>query len=613
MPLAQSGAASPTFLGIECGGTHTVALAVTAGDSPPTRVEAGPCNLRLVSDEVLHSHFAGIAALVPSPAAVGVGMAGVRDRADCRRVEAVLGRIWPGVPSSVDHDLESALAAAESTNDDASVRVIILSGTGSCCYGTTGDGKTAKVGGWGHQLGDRGSGYDIAHRALRAAAHHFDHTGRWPHYGSLVLQRLLLNEPNDLIAWLQQAGKADVAALAPLVFSAASSDPVARRVVGESADLLADDAAACARRLGSRGPGLSFVLAGSVLLKQPGFANAIARRLKESLPGSRVEPLRRESAWGAVVMARRAFSLGTRRPEPSDKSPAPAVARDTPAAAIPVATGISPTEQRHPGSSHLDRLSLSAAVELMLSEDARIPPILRAHSGKIAGLVRAVATRLGSGGRLFYVGAGTSGRLGVLDASECPPTFRTSPELVQGIIAGGAVALHAAVEGAEDDSGAGARAIDGRGVGRKDIVVGIAASGRTPFVWGALDAARKRGARTALLAFNPHLRFQRGTRPDHVLAMDLGPEILTGSTRLKAGTATKLVLNIVTTLAMVRLGKVVGNLMVDLNPSNAKLRDRAARIVMELTGRSRPEADAALAEHRWIVADAIRALGRLET
>ena len=216
----------------------------------------------------------------------------------------------------------------------------------------------------------------------------------------------------------------------------------------------------------------------------------------------------------------------------------------------------------------------------MLSEESTLPAVIRAHSRQIARLVRLVTSQLKRGGRLFYVGAGTSGRLGVLDASECPPTFRTSPALVQGIIAGGATALHAAVEGAEDDFEAGGRALEARAVGPIDVVLGIAASGRTPFVWGALQAARAHGTPTALLCFN------------------------------KCGTATKMVLNLLSTLTMVRLGKVVGNLMIDLNPSNVKLRDRACRIVMDLTHRPRPEAEEALVRSGWVVAAAVRSLGR---
>jgi len=165
-----------------------------------------------------------------------------------------------------------------------------------------------------------------------------------------------------------------------------------------------------------------------------------------------------------------------------------------------------------------------------------------------------------------------------------------------------------AFEGAEDDAPAGAQAITARGVGSSDVVVGIAASGRTPFVWGALAEARRRRARTVLVCFNPHLRFQRGTRPDVVIAADLGPEVLTGSTRLKSGTATKLVLNAFSTLAMVRLGKVVGNLMVDLNPSNRKLRGRAVSIVRDLTGAGEQAAHDALERVGWVVKDALRRL-----
>ena len=236
---------------------------------------------------------------------------------------------------------------------------------------------------------------------------------------------------------------------------------------------------------------------------------------------------------------------------------------------------------------HLDRLSIQDAVDLMLNEDRRIPDALAAARVSIARAVALVTRAFTRGGRLFYVGAGTSGRLGVLDASECPPTFRTPPDQVQGIIAGGQRALWSAVEGAEDDAPAGGRAVASRGVGANDVVVGIAASGRTPFVWGALHEAKRRGASTILLCFNPALAVPRRNRPTLVIAPDVGPEILTGSTRLKAGTATKIVLNVLTTLAMVRIGKVRSNLMIDVNASNAKLRDRAVRILRELTGADR--------------------------
>ena len=242
----------------------------------------------------------------------------------------------------------------------------------------------------------------------------------------------------------------------------------------------------------------------------------------------------------------------------------------------------------------------------MLSEDEKIPAALRAERKQIERAVELIVRAFKRGGKLFYVGAGTSGRLGILDASECPPTFRTPPELVQGIIAGGQRAIWSAVEGVEDDAAAGAHAMEFRGVGKRDVVVGIAASGRTPFVLGALAEAKRRGAKTLLLCFNPHVRAEKISRGHHVIAPDIGAEILTGSTRLKAGTATKLVLNMFTTLAMVRCGKVVSNLMVDVNPSNVKLRARAIRIVRELTGADEVAATLALETAGWVVKTALK-------
>ena len=250
---------------------------------------------------------------------------------------------------------------------------------------------------------------------------------------------------------------------------------------------------------------------------------------------------------------------------------------------------------------HLDSLPIAAAVQLMLSEEAKVPRILMQWQAEIASAIKLVAQAFRKGGRLFYVGAGTSGRLGVLDASECPPTFRVTPRLVQGIIAGGETALRSSVEGAEDNAIAGARAVQVRKIASHDVVVGIAASGTTPFVWGALTEAKSRRAKTILLCFNPHLKIPRRRRPQLVIAPDLGPEVLTGSTRLKAGTATKLVLNTLTTLAMVQIGKVAGNLMVDVVPGNTKLRERAVRIVQELTGGDYHTAHAALQSSGWVV------------
>jgi N-acetylmuramic acid 6-phosphate etherase len=276
----------------------------------------------------------------------------------------------------------------------------------------------------------------------------------------------------------------------------------------------------------------------------------------------------------------------------------------------------SPTEKRNPKSSHLDQMPIARGIELMLSEDATLTLAIRQERKAIARVILEVVRAFQHGGRLIYAGAGTSGRLGVLDASEIPPTFRASREQVQGIIAGGRQALWSAVEGAEDDVQGGALAIRNRAVGSKDVIIGIAASGRTPFVWGALHEARARGAFTVLLCFNPAMRQavrrmrDPSWKPDVMITPDVGPEVLTGSTRLKAGTATKLILNMITTLAMTKVGKVVSNLMVDVNPSNVKLRDRALRILCDLTGCSVAGAGTALNHSGWVVKKAYDTLRR---
>jgi len=239
------------------------------------------------------------------------------------------------------------------------------------------------------------------------------------------------------------------------------------------------------------------------------------------------------------------------------------------------------TEQRNPRSEAIDRLTPRELVELIQSEDRTVPEAVGAEASAIARAVELIVDCFRAGGRLFYVGAGTSGRLGVLDASEMPPTYGTDPSLVQGVIAGGLAALVRAQEGAEDHPEAGAAAMDERQVGSADFVLGIATSGTTPYVHGALARARERGARTGFFLCTPPPPALRETH-DVVIAPLVGPELITGSTRMKAGTATKLVLNTLTTSAMVLLGKVHGNLMVDLQVTCTKLQDRGERILMEL-------------------------------
>jgi len=269
------------------------------------------------------------------------------------------------------------------------------------------------------------------------------------------------------------------------------------------------------------------------------------------------------------------------------------------------------TEQRFTASNALDALSIEQMLALINTQDATVTTVVRKALPQVAAVVRLATASLRQGGRLIYIGAGTSGRLGVLDASECPPTFHSLPEQVIGIIAGGDSALRRSSEGKEDDPQGAKAVLDELAVNARDTVLGIAAGGTTPYVWGALDMAHQRGAKTSILICVPlrsllHQQRAPVVRPDvkvsppaapklpaHLdvcIELPVGPEVVTGSTRMKAGTATKMVLNMISTATMVQLGKVWGNLMVDLRATNAKLRDRAARIVSSQCDVSREQA-----------------------
>lgn len=276
----------------------------------------------------------------------------------------------------------------------------------------------------------------------------------------------------------------------------------------------------------------------------------------------------------------------------------PAIAQEFPIAESRV------TERRNPRTQEIDLASPLEIVDIISAEDRGVADAVHGQRDAIARAITEAEATFRRGGRLFYVGAGTSGRLGVLDASEMPPTYGTEPDMVQGIIAGGYAALTRSQEGAEDKIEDAVRDLDERGVRKGDFVIGIAASGTTPYVRRALEHARSVGASTGLVACSP-------PTPEAVAATDIliqpitGPEVVTGSTRMKAGTATKLVLNTITTGAMIRMGKTFGNLMVDLRATNAKLRDRSERIVMEVCGVDRDAARTLLEQAGGVVKTAI--------
>ncbi|MBO1005892.1 N-acetylmuramic acid 6-phosphate etherase [Pseudogracilibacillus auburnensis] len=261
------------------------------------------------------------------------------------------------------------------------------------------------------------------------------------------------------------------------------------------------------------------------------------------------------------------------------------------------------TERSNSRSTRIDQMSALEIVSLMNDEDGNVAASIKSELPQIARVIDAIADSFQRGGRLIYIGAGTSGRLGVLDASECPPTFRTPPEMVQAIIAGGDQAMRTAIEGAEDSKDQGEADLAQLNVSKEDLVVGIAASGRTPYVMGALICANKVGAATAAISCNKNAAISQYA--DFPIEIVVGPEILTGSTRLKAATAQKMVLNMLSTASMIKVGKVYRNQMVDLHASNEKLVQRAQNIVMDITGVKSQEAASILQQTNHEVKPAI--------
>jgi N-acetylmuramic acid 6-phosphate etherase len=545
------------ILGVEGGGTKTSWVLVERGENELRVLDQGklpPANFRLATPDHLRSMFGELPKEITR---AGIFLAGCGTEEDRQSLTRLCTDVWPQAKVVAGSDRDSGLAAALGHGDG----IVVNAGSGSSITGRR-DKRIENAGGWGHILGDAGGGYFLSLQALRLILREYDlHRGE-VQFTTGVLRALSLNNLDELVRWAQTADKMEVAMLTPVVFEAAAGgDSRVMEIIEEGARVLCEYTEAVATRLHVLAP--KIVLIGGLFHRDSIYTHAFRRRLKKSLPDARVTNSERGPELGAAWLAAEMQSW----PEVHAESSRDKI--EDLAAAL--------TEQRNPRSENLEKMSAQELVKLFVDEEKFVGEALRAVTADLAGAIELVAESLRKGGRLFYIGAGTSGRLGVLDASEIPPTFGASPELVQGIIAGGATALHRSVEGAEDEGSNGALAIDRRGIKDVDVVIGITASGRTPFVLGALERAKSLGAKTALLSCNPVRDHQLNV--DLAIDLAVGPEILTGSTRLKAGTATKIALNIISTGAMVALGKVRGNLMIDLNTSSTKLRDRAARMV----------------------------------
>ena len=584
------------ILGVEGGGTKTAWVLVESVAGEPTpefrildQGKLPPSNLRLITPERLREIFAKLPKEIDR---AGVFLAGCGTEEDRRLLKEICLGIWPKATIATGSDRQSGLAAALDHGDG----IVVNAGSGSSVTGRRGD-QIEKAGGWGHILGDAGGGYSLAIQALRLTLREHDlHRGAIE-FTEKILHALSLNNLDELVRWVRRANKMEIAMLAPVVFEAATAgDPRMMEIIEEGARVLCEYTEAVAARLHLLAP--KVVLMGGLFFRDSIYTHAFRRRLKKNLPDARVTTAERAPELGAAWLAAEAHEHATFHPQPSQRE------IEGLAAAL--------TEQHNPRSQNLEKMSAHELVQLFVEEEKFVQEALRNATADLARAIETVTESLRNGGRLFYAGAGSSGRIGVLDASEIPPTFGAPAHLVQGVIAGGVTALHRSVEGAEDEESAGAFALDGRRVKAGDVVIGITASGQTPFVRGALARAKSLGAKTILLTCNPAVvagvspanqEIAAGTAAstivDLLITLGVGPEILAGSTRLKAGTATKVALNIISTGAMIGLGKVRGNLMIDLHTTSTKLRDRAVRIVAEATQRDYESARGLLDANGW--------------
>src|SRR5216110_3270084 len=584
------------ILGVEGGGTKTAWVLVErtrAGGADPGSqlriLDQGrlpPSNVRLETPDRLRAIFRELPREIDR---AGIFLAGCGTAEDRQSLSRLCAEIWPNARIVSGSDRESDLAAGLGHGDG----IVVSAGSGSSVTGRRGD-RIENAGGWGHILGDTGGGYFLSIQALRLLLREYDlHRGEMQ-FTAKVLHALSLNNLDEVVRWVQTADKMEIAMLTPVVFEAAASgDARVTEIVENGAQALSEYTEAVASRLHLLAP--KVVLLGGLFHRDSVYTHAFRRRLKKNLPDARVAIAERTPELGAAWLAA----------ELNDhvvfQSKLPESEIDNLAAVL--------TEQRNPRSENLEELSPRALVELFVEEEKSVQDALRGSIADLARAIEIVTKSLRNSGRLFYVGAGSSGRIGVLDASEIPPTFGAPAHLVQGIIAGGATALHRSVEGAEDEESAGAFALDERDIKPADVVIGITASGRTPFVLGGLAKAKSLGAKTILLSCNPAVvggvdAGQPGSQTpatdfDLIITLPVGPEILAGSTRLKAGTATKIALNIISTGAMIGLGRVRGNLMIDLHTTSTKLRDRAVRIVAEVTQRDYESARGLLEANDW--------------
>jgi N-acetylmuramic acid 6-phosphate etherase len=614
-------------LGIEGGGTKTTWVRVAPDGTVRAQGTAGPGNTLLLGAPALQDLLGTIAGVAGRDVvAIGGAFAGCAQATEKKRVEEAIRLVWPHVAAvRAMEDTRSILAAAFGDGPG----IVVIAGTGANVAGQKSlASPMEKAGGWGHLFADRGSAYDLARRGMEEVFTQWDEEQKITPLGRAYLKAAQIDTLDELVPFLlRDTGKTVVAGYARCVFEAATQgDRAARALLDEAAAALAKKVAAVAKRLAAKP--VRVALTGGLFENQAGYRARFTRALHKILPKARVTLAESAGAVGAARVARALADeeKSKERSQVQHGNEGTAEAKgiphvlQAPAAGTLPATDLKPiaeparlaafsaasTEQRNPRSRGLDRRTIPQLVDLFIREERQVERALAAQRGAIARAAALVARKLRAGGRLIYVGAGTSGRLGVVDASEMPPTFNAPPEQVQAIMAGGAAAVFKSQEGAEDARAPAVTELRSRQLSRHDVVCGIAASGQTPFVLAALEEARRAGAGAILLSCNPNRKLR--TRVDVAIDLPTGPELVTGSTRLKAGTATKLVLNMLSTIAMVRLGRVQDNLMINVQATNDKLRARCVRLVGALAEVESDEAQWVLEANAWRVPAALEVL-----
>lgn len=569
------------FSGVDGGGTKTTAVVSTSDGVLLSKGTSGPSNYQVVGlEEALDNIVESINIAVKlaeieneKVTTACFGLSGVGRPVDHQIMGTALRKLNIAERIILDHDAAIALAGAFACQPG----VIVIAGTGATAFGINESGDRQRAGGWGSILGDEGSGYYIGQKALVCACRAHDGRGEKTILVQKLVEQLNLSCLTDLVkrVYVDEMKRREIASLASLVFDAArEGDGVARDILKDAGKELGIAANAVITKLKMRDKKVQVATAGGIFEAGELIVSPFRRTIQEIAPNVQIVHPKFQPVIGAVFIALRetGIELNSRLLDSVEKS--------VPQEKELVDIENMVTEKQNIKTLDIDKKTTEEIVRIINEEDKKVAPAVEKEIPNIATAIELIVNSLRNGGRLFYIGAGTSGRLGIIDAAECPPTFGTEPELVQGIIAGGDKAIFRAQEGAEDNLKMGGEDLMLRELSSSDVVVGLSTSGRTPYVIGALEKAKSIGCKTIAIGCNPNSEISK--HADVSISPIVGPEVITGSTRMKAGTAEKMVLNMLSTTTMIKLGKVSGNLMTDISTASNKLMERGKKIIMSI-------------------------------